>query len=630
MARKLKAEEVLQWRERIQLSEAWRKPYEDVWKKNIGYLKGQFFDYDTGDDMIAVNLVHPMVKVIIPSIYSKNPDVIVLPRTKDSVEAAEVMQNCLRYLFKELGLKEEIKLSILDALLIGHGWNKSGFSTGYEDIADTDDNMTLIERFLMTIGLKPEKSDKEEDEEFQERYALDPNEKVSDEMPWSLRTSPFNIFVPAYSQRPETLPWITERIFMPMEDVRNHPTWKLPKDLRPSATLRDLLESRGADITNIGADTGDSDSTFKIFYEIYDLRTNNTYVISDNDEHCYDYKDNPYDFLDARHPYLMLKFNDVPDEFYPISDVQPWEPQMHELNKTRSQILNHRKRYNRRYIYNSSAFAQEDIDKLKMGEDGTMIPTTEENIPSIFMPVQDAPLPPDVYRQEQSIKNDIVEISGITGYQKGNTTNGAKTATEAAIVESSSRSRNEERLDVVTTFANNIAKNLAKMMQRFMTKEQIYPIVGEAAVSWIEVKDSAQLRGDFLYETVYGSSMTVNPDVDRQQFMEFYNMAANDPMFDPIKLRLEMVRKYRLPAAETFLNKEAAEMIAQKRIQDALAPKPEEDRDAGAEGASSSDSMEGAAPGPSVPSEASLKGAINQEVAVPTPGGIGGGALETV
>jgi hypothetical protein len=626
MAKKLSATQVKEWQERIKLGEAFRQPHEDKWMRFIGYMQNKFIDVMPANqaDYIGVNLVHPMVKVIIPSIYSKNPDVVVVPRQEKYQQAAYDMQKFIRYIFREIDLKTEVKLTILDALLCGHSWIKTGFATQFEAIEEEKEKkQTLIDYALSIMGVAS--SEEEEDnysEENKQRYAAAPNEKIVQERPWALRTSPFRMVVPAYSQRPEELPWIAEQIVMPMIDLENHPDWDLPKDLSPSTDVYKLLQKRGTSISQSGT-ISDKDLQYKVMYEVWDLREGCIYMISDNDEHCYDFKTNEYRFLDSRHPYVMLKFNDVPDEFYPLSDVEPWEPQLLELNQTRSQMVNHRKRYNRRYVYSEGVFTTEELAKLEKGDDGSVIATSADDARTAVMPVQDAALPPEAYAVEQRVKADITEISGITTYQRGNTSQGAKTATEAAIVEGQSRNRNDERLDVVTTFVGRITKNIASISQKFMTQDLVFPIIGEGAISWVQLNDDRTLAGDFMFEVTYGSSVPINPDVDRQQFNEFYQLTANDPYFDPIKIRLEMVRKYRLTDPESYLNNQLAAMLKQKRMQDAMMANPD---------GSVPEPTEPGEGGPpigegGVPDSTSIKQGIDQSVAVPTPGGIGGGAL---
>lgn len=624
---KLTTAEVKMWQERIKKSLEWRKPWEVKWERYIDYLQNKFLNVAQEDDFIGVNLVHPMVRVIIPGIYSKNPDVVVIPRRKEFKATAALMQLLIRYLLKELDVKKEVKLAILDAILIGHAWIKTGFATQFEVIEKEQEAKQTLIQFAMTLtGIKPPDDYGDLQEENRQSYAAAPNEKIVGERPWALRSSPFDMVVPAYTRRPEEMPWIAERIIFAMEDVFSNPNLDVPAGIKPSMDIEQLLKARGqrgtSGITQTDPTT-DKDLNYKIFYEVWDLRASCVHMIADDaDDHCYSSKENEYGFLESRHPWVTLRFNEVPDQFYPMSDVEPWEAQIDELNKTRSQMMNHRKRYNRRYLYREGAITEENLKKLEAGEDGTLIPVEDDDktLDNIILPVKDAPLPAEVYGIERLIKQDITEISGVTGYQKGNVAAGAKTATEAAIVESQSRSRNEERLDVVSDFANRIAKNLGHICQKFMTREMVFPIVGGDAIDWIEIKSEKDIQGDFLYDTIYGSSLTINPDVDRQQFIEFYKMTANDPYYDQVKIRLELNRKFRLVGPEDYLNAQIAPQLMAKRVQDAMMAQTEADK-------TIPDQPDGDG---AVPDSGSLKDGINSQVAVPTPGGIGGGALASV
>jgi hypothetical protein len=55
----------------------------------------------------------------------------------------------------------------------------------------------------------------------------------------------------------------------------------------------------------------------------------------------------PYKF---GHPFTMLRNYEVPDEFYPMGELEAIEDLQGELNKGRSQQMNHRKRYARKYL----------------------------------------------------------------------------------------------------------------------------------------------------------------------------------------------------------------------------------------------------------------------------------------
>lgn len=613
MAKKLSTEDVKKWQARIEFSRKWRKPYEDKWKRYIEYLEGIYYDTPDDSDQIAVNLVFPMVRVIIPSIYSKNPDVLVYSRRGDELkDQADAMAKYLRYTVKEMELKEEIKLCILDAICTGHGWMKQGFDTYFEGGDYEKDPTSIGEKVVSFVKSVLGAEDYESTEED---YAIRPNEKIVAEKPWALRVSPFNMFLPAYWTNLKTVPWLAEQIIMPLQDVKDNPRFKNTKDLKPSSGVRELLTN--SPITANSADG--TDEEYVILYEVWDRRENCIHVLAKDHEKELDYKENEYDMLDSTLPYTMLRFNETPDKIYPQSDIEPIEPQLRELNKIRTQMSNHRKRFNRRYLYKEGAFTDESIAKLESGEDGTMAPVEgEENIDAAFKPVQDAPLSNDVYQGEIRVKDDITNISGITDYQRGSIAQGAKTATEASIVEGQSRNRTEERLDCVNTFALRIIRNLAMMSQKFLEVEDVIPILGEeqAVTGWMKL-DRDTIQGEFLYEIVYGSTVPISKEVERNQFLQLYGLTNQDPMFNQIRLREELLRQFDKRDVKAFLNPIVVQQLDAMGGSNPMPPEVE----AGGGGGPAPPEPSPIAIGPSPVTPSSIRASIKNKSAVKVPGG---------
>jgi hypothetical protein len=61
------------------------------------------------------------------------------------------------------------------------------------------------------------------------------------------------------------------------------------------------------------------------------------------------------------HPFVMLRNYEVPDHFYPIGDVAQIESLQLELNETRTQMLNYRKKFRRAWTYKKDAFDRNGI-----------------------------------------------------------------------------------------------------------------------------------------------------------------------------------------------------------------------------------------------------------------------------
>lgn len=568
MPDKLSEEDVKKWMRQIYLSLAWRKDYEDTWDRIIGMLKSKYFDKLSDEDRICVNMVHPHVRVVVPAIYSRNPDVLVSPKKFDSLASAElitkraeVIQRVLKYLVKELDLKTEVKLCIIDAILTGQACVKTGYETEFSEDERDLVKPTLISELLVSLGIKEKPAEKPEEEEYLT------NQKITYEQPWALRVSPYDVIVPVLSRRPEELYWIGERIIHPYDQVMANDRYDT-KGLKPSANANQLLASlRGYKHKSLNY--GD-DCQYVILYEIWDGIEKSVITLAEGHNKPLEVKDSEYTFLDSKyHPYRFLRFNEVPDEFYPESDIEPAEPQLEELNETRTQQMAHRKRYNRKYISKPGAFDPTAKQQLKEGEDGTVVEHSnillDTPISEIIYPIADAAMPADVYAFETRIKDDIFTILGTSDYAS-QASGGARTATEANIIATQSRFRVEERIDLVGQFVGGIVRNLAQIAQKFMTPEQIKDIVGMDALYWVQLQRDADIRGEFLYDIVYASSAPINREVDREQFAQFYGMAANDPYYNQIKLRLELARKFALDNPESWLEPKIAEIIEKQRL----------------------------------------------------------------
>lgn len=573
---KLKPDDIRKWQNRINLSLAWRKSYEEVWDRIIDYLKNKYYTDTSSEDRICVNMVHPHVRVVIPAIYSRNPDIMVKAKKFDQestpelvVKRAEVLQRILQYYLRELDIKTEIKLCLLDAILTGHAWIKTGYETEFENGEEvSEESETVVSKVLRSLGMKEEEEEEKEEDSFYYH-----NEKISSEKPWALRVSPYDMICPALSRRPEELYWIAERIILPYQQVLDNDDYDT-KDLKPSANANQLLEElRGSKYKKLGyAD----EEEFSILYEIWDGITKQVITISDNSDKPLEVKDSEYTFLNSKyHPYVMLRFNEITDEFYPASDIEPAEPQLEELNKTRTQQITHKKRYNRRYISRPGAFDPQAKADLRSGEDGIIVEhsNTLLDVPleSIIQPVTDAPLPAEVYAVEMRIKDDIFTILGTSDYAS-QATGGARTATEASIIATQSRFRVEERIDVVGQFVKRIITNLAQISQKFMSPAQVQQIIGKDAIYWMQLKSRAEVQGEFMYDIVYASSAPINREVENEQFMKFFALARNDPYYDQVKLRLELARRFpNIGNPEDWLVPQIVELIEQQRLSAAKA-----------------------------------------------------------
>jgi len=560
------------------VSLAWRQEYEKSWDRNINYLKSKFWSPEDlmYEDKVAVNLVHPHVRVVVPAVYSKNPDIEVKFRRRDPemfeilTKRVATIQKLLRYYLKELDMKTEFKLCVLDAVLTGHAWIKTGMEYQFKVYnSQPDSSKNLVDNLLDAIGMNTE-----EDESVFMNY------KITKKTPWCLRTSYKQMIVPAFSRRPEELPWIAEQLILPYQDVMDDPDLNT-RGLKPSANANDLLRSLvGASFNP--KDFPDCDKEeYVILYNVYYEKDKRMCLIAEDfTEHYLMEEDSPYTNTDSGyHPYDMLRFNEVPDEFYPESDITPAEPQMLELNNLRSAQMNHIKRVSKRkYFSRSSALAEDGKKALRDGIDGSVVEIdqqySDDPIDSIIGPIQDAPIDPQVFATESRTKDDIWNVLGTTNYAS-QSSGGANSATEAQIVATQSQFRVEERVDCINEFAGKVVKKLLQICLKNLTQADVIKILGEEdGIFWRQYKNDDDIRREFIADLKYGSTTPVNKANKLERFMQLYAVAQQNPMvFNQLKFSqelLENARDFLSDEPEKYLNPKIAQMLQELMMKQIL------------------------------------------------------------
>jgi len=163
-------------------------------------------------------------------------------------------------------------------------------------------------------------------------------------------------------------------------------------------------------------------------WEIYNLKKNTWLVIAEDGEIPL-LSERPLPTGVEKHPFSILRFTIRDDSPYPIPPISQGIDPSREYNQARSDIMKHRKRFNRKYEINMQGIDNEDeLDKLESGEDGTFIKTRTGE--KVVTPIQDAPLDQMRYQELNYLKMEMIELfGGTTDEARGIA--GADSATQA-------------------------------------------------------------------------------------------------------------------------------------------------------------------------------------------------------
>lgn len=500
MARKSASDILATCKKHINASKKWRKEeqYDAVWRRLLDLYRGKHYDHYSDEDRMLVNIVFSTVNIISPSISVNFPKITVNAVKPENAPNAVIAETVVNYWWRFRDIRSEFRRAVKDMILFGHGWMKVGYRFVEEEMVGLEDEISQGDSPTMEST----------------------NTVILQDSPFAERVSVFDVFVDCDATSIKDAKWIAQRIRRPLSEVR--------ADKRYNKTARENVEMMA--VSRYSDDPSrrkvyDKSFGYAEIWEYYDITSNMMCVFAEgSDNFLVKPMRMPYAF---GHPFVMIRNYDVPDSFYPIGDVEQIEPLQRELNETRSQMMNHRKRFARKYLYKESAFDNYGRQALESDEDNVMVPVTgDENIGGVVAPFPALINPPEFYDQSNLITNDIDRVSGVTEIQRGGTSEIRRTATEAGLIQDASNARTSDKLAIVEFAVGEVGRRMVALARQFMTGEQVARLQGkDGEPVWVQF-DRDYLEGDFDFEVVGGSMQPTNESFRRQQALQVVDAMA--------------------------------------------------------------------------------------------------------
>ena len=506
MARTANSEILKKYRDKLEQSRRWRheESYDEIWRRMIDLYRGKHYKGVTEEDRLLVNIAFATINVVAPSVSISYPKITVNARKYEDSDKAVLTESIVNYWWKHYECQKEFKRAVRDFLICGHGWIK----TGYRFVEEEKVVQANFDSYDELVSDAPESNAESE-------------LIIKEDRPFIERISPFDIFVDPDATTMYDIKWIAQRVRRPLPDVK--------KDKRYNSVARN--EAAPSHYSKYAQDgyaprrSNDPNDSYVEIWEWYDIDRNTMSVFCEgSDKFLINPTDIPFKF---GHPFVMIRNYDVPEYFYPMGELEAIEPLQQELNATRTQMMNHRKRFSRKWLYKESAFDADGRAALESDEDNVMVPViSEESISNVVGPMPAVISPPEFYNQSNLISSDIDRVSGVSEYMRGGLPEIRRTATEAGIIQDNANARASEKLAIVELSIAEIAKRLVILAQQYMTGQQAVRIAGqEAEPLWLEF-DRDYIQGEFDFEVEGGSTQPVNESFRRQMAMQVVDAMA--------------------------------------------------------------------------------------------------------
>jgi len=531
MARKTRTEQFETMKSRLESARRWRddEGYDALWTRMVDLYRGKHWPRTTysKEDLVVVNLAFSTVNVIAPSVSVNHPKVVVSPNQPEDQDRAAFVEAVVNHMWRHHDYQTPFKRAVKDFLIFGHGWVKVGWQFLEQERtlaeAERSEMMTEaqgeVDAFAMMNPLLAAELPTETDIAASlPETAL----TIVEDQPFVERVSPYDIFVDPEATSLDDARWIAQRIIRPLDEAQRDKRYK------PSARKRldaDASTSAGYDDRN-DVERYLFDEERVIVYEFYDIAENTMSVCSQSgDEFLVDPVPMPYAY---GQPFVMLRNYDVPDQFYPIGDLEAIQSLQEELDKTRTQLVNARKRYARKYLYHERSFGPEGREALESDEDGRLVPVVDENKPlsEVVMPMPQIPLSADVYNVSAIIEQDINMVSGVSEYARGQMPEIRRTATEASIIADAGNARAADKLAIVELALSHIARRVVQVMQQYMTGEQMARVATTGGGNLFITYTRDDITGEYDFAIEAGSTQPMNDTIRKNQAVNLLNAMA--------------------------------------------------------------------------------------------------------
>lgn len=520
MARPSNASLLKRQRSQIELSRQWRQTedYDELWRRMIDLYRGRHYKSMLPEDKMLVNMAFSTINIVVPSVSVRNPTFTVNAQTPDSAPNAIVTEAVLNYIYRTNKFHRHFKRAVKDSRIIGHGWLKVGYKFVKEGgkpevtISEGEDGEAHVD------------GQYEVDEQVPENVVGDSDAVVKEDRPFVEHVSVFNVFVDPDATSMDDLGWIAQRIRRPIAEVA--------KDKRYKASVRKTLvadaQSRWSEprTTRSGPDEiRDTTQGYVDIWEFYDVRKCVVSVFANTgDDFLIAPRRMPYS---TGHPFVRVSAYEIPEFFYPMGDLEAVEILQLELNETRSQMMNHRKKFSRKYLYREADFSPDGVEALKSPDDNVMVPVeSDRTLADVVQALPAQITPPEFYNQSATIQGDIDRVSGVSDYQRGGMPDVRRTATEAGIMADAANARAADAVSGIEECLADIGYRIIKLMQQFMTSDQVARVTGPSGMPvWIQF-DADYIQGEFDYEVVAGSTQPNNESFRRQSALQLMDSMA--------------------------------------------------------------------------------------------------------
>lgn len=533
----LSQEEVGKWKARLDRCKKKRADLARDWSINIDYRRGKPFETASDEDRVAVSIDWSQTKAKQASLFSAVPTVMLTPRHPAFAPAIPIFAKKLNETITDAKVGIAMDECLPDVI------NAAGIAAvivGFESRQEMK-RVPKVDTTLMDEATKAEV--------LGNPKAFDSVPQVHDQRFYCRRISPGELLWPTEFAKSDfdEAPWLGYSGRMTWAEAKA--TFKLDDAVKSEVVGQSTAGStggvEGAQLRNAHRTDPDGDSETDVveYDEIY-------YWAHRFDADCFyfskirrlvfirgldkavideDYKgqqmssDGSYYVGVTKLPIRVLTLTYISDEAIPPSDTAVGRPQVDEMIKFRSQMMQQRDHSLPMRWFDVNRTDPAIVDALMKGTWQGMIPVNGDGSKAIGE-VARASQPPEGFEHNRIISNDIQQSWQTGPNQTGDFNEGQRSASEANIVQSNFNTRIGYERARVASFFCGIAEVLAGLVAMFGNFET--PEIGKDGLQRLQAWDPKAIGNCYAYTIRTDSTVLLDSNQRMHKLSKFLDLTA--------------------------------------------------------------------------------------------------------
>lgn len=492
--KKLSEEHTARLMDMVKQSAAKDQKFFEICEYNRKLLRGAHWQKGKPSmNEVVINLAHAHARTMLPTLFFQDPYAEMEPVSPGHEESAVVWESLLNHVWERIGYKGVTKEVVFDAIVYPEGWKK-WFVTKGADSEEVDTGESTMSQGDQSGGSMVEMGSS--------GPAGFPYGQIA-----NVRLAPQQVIVDYNSpdRSLEHARFVAIRYRKLVSELRADPRYKLPKDFKPTTPLQShsVVGQDREKIVDSWDGLGNSTSAGE-YVTIYEVWCYQVIENIDETDKLELYKqvvvlmeESPVpirgplpwtDFLGKhvnRYPFNRLVFNPVPDEL-PASELGTWATMQLSLNQLVSKLTSFVDNDRQLFAVVPSKFKafRKVKDAFYKGGPKEMFELNDDVDPTTaIFPLSQARASQDTYQLINILQTYIQQVSGIGQNRRGST--GARTATEASLIDRGIQIKTDEKTDTVADFCKRDAEFVRDLLRTTASGSFVFKARGDSGgIKW--------------------------------------------------------------------------------------------------------------------------------------------------